>query len=194
MPRAGVTPDRVVETAVRIADAGGLASVTLAGVASELGVRTPSLYKHVEGLPALLRLVSVHAKRELAAVLGRAAVGRSRGDALRALAGAYRDWARERPGLYAAAQSAPAAGDAEDESASAAVVTVVFDALRGYGDDEDLLVDATRTLRAGLHGFVALEAAGGYALPRPLDASMGWWLDSLDRALTESGAASQRRN
>jgi AcrR family transcriptional regulator len=189
-----VTPDRVVATAVALADAGGLGSLTLAAVATELGVRTPSLYKHVDGLPALLRLVSVHAKQELAAVLGGAAVGRSRGDALRALAGAYRDWARERPGLYAAAQSAPAAGDAEDESASAAVVTVVFDALRGYGDDEDLLVDATRTLRAGLHGFVALEAAGGYALPRPLDASMGWWLDSLDRALTEAGGASQRRN
>ena len=157
-------------------------------------MRTPSLYKHVDGLPALHRLVSLHAKRELAVVLGQAAVGRSRADALKGLAGAYRDWARERPGLYAAAQSAPAPGDAEDETASAAVVQVVFDALRGYGGDEDLLVDATRTLRAGLHGFGALEAAGGYALPRPLDASMDWWLDSLDRALTESGAAPGRGN
>ncbi|MGN6577920.1 MAG: TetR/AcrR family transcriptional regulator [Nocardioides sp.] len=183
MPRAGVTPERVVETAVGIADASGLGSLTLAGVAGELGVRTPSLYKHVDGLPALHRLVALHAKQELAGVLGQAAVGRSRGEALRALARAYRDWARSRPGLYAAAQAAPTPGDTEDEAASAAVVQVVFDALRGYGDDEDLLVDATRTLRAGLHGFVALDAAGGYALPRPLDASMHWWLDSLDRAL-----------
>ncbi len=188
-----MTPERVVETAVGIADATGLDSLTLAGVAAELGVRTPSLYKHVDGLPALLRLISVHAKQELAAVLGQAAVGRSRADALRALAGAYRDWARARPGLYAAAQAAPAPGDAEDEAAAAAAVQVVFDALRGYGDDEDLLVDATRTLRAGLHGFVALDAAGGYALPRSLDASMDWWLDSLDRALTESGRAAPSR-
>ncbi len=186
-----MTPERVVETAVAIADASGLGSLTLAGVAVELGVRTPSLYKHVDGLPALHRLVAVHAKQELAGVLGQAAVGRSRGEALRALARSYRDWARSRPGLYAAAQGAPVPGDAEDEAASAAVVRVVFDALRGYGGDEDRLVDATRTLRAGLHGFVALEAAGGYALPRPLDASMDWWLDSLDRALT---GASQPRN
>ena len=188
-----MTPERVVATAVEIADTSGLGSLTLAGVASALGVRAPSLYKHVDGLPALHRLVSLHAKQELAGVLGQAAVGRSRGEALRALARAYRAWAGSRPGLYAAAQAAPVPGDAEDEAASGAVVRVVFDALRGYGDDDDVLVDATRTLRAGLHGFVALDAAGGYALPRPLDASMDWWLDSLDRALSEPGGATPAR-
>lgn len=183
MPRAGVTQERVVETAIRLADEGGPAAVTLAAVAAALGVRAPSLYKHVGGLPALRRLVAVRAKHELAAVLAQAAVGRSRGEALRALARAYREWAKRRPGLYAAAQAAPAPGDTEDEAASAAAVEVVFDALRGYVVADDVLVDATRTLRAGLHGFVALDAAGGYALDRPVDASLDWWLASLDRAL-----------
>ena len=117
-------------------------------------------------------------------MLSAAAVGRSRGDALRSLAHAYRDWALARPGLYAAAQVAPAADDPDDQEAAAAAVRVVFDALRGYGVGEDTMVDATRTLRAGLHGFVALDAAGGYALPRPLADSMDWWLDSMDAALS----------
>lgn len=72
-------------------------------------------------------------------------------------------------------------------AASDAVVTVVFDVLRGYDVGDDVVVDATRTLRAGLHGFVALEAAGGYRMARPVDASLGWWLDSLDRALASAG-------
>ena len=187
MPRAGVTPARVVEVAADLADKGGLESLTLAAVAAELGIRTPSLYKHVEGLPALRRLLAVRAKLDLAAVLGGAAVGRARGDALRTVALAYRDWAVAHPGLYAAAQAAPVPGDAEDVAASEAVVGVVFDVLRGYDVADDVLVDATRTLRAGLHGFVALEAAGGYAMARPVGDSLAWWLDSLDRALASAG-------
>ncbi len=183
MPRAGVTPDRVVEVATGLADADGLESLTLAAVAAELGVRTPSLYKHVDGLPALRRMLAVRATRDLAAVLGRAAVGRARRDALRAVALAYRDWAMEHPGLYTAAQAAPLPDDDEDVAASEAVVGVVFDVLRGYDVGDDVLVDATRTLRAGLHGFVALEAGGGYALARPVGDSLDWWLDSLDRSL-----------
>jgi AcrR family transcriptional regulator len=181
--RAGVTPERIVDEAVAVADACGWNALTLAAVAERLGVRTPSLYKHIAGLPELRRLAGVRAKRELAAVLSAAAVGRSRRDALRATALAYRDWARAHPGLYAAAQTAPSAGDAEDEAASAAAVQVVFDVLRGYGVPDDTLVDATRALRAGLHGFVVLDSVGGYALPRPLDDSLEWWIDSLDAAL-----------
>ncbi|MGZ4615461.1 MAG: TetR/AcrR family transcriptional regulator [Actinomycetes bacterium] len=184
MARAGVTPERVVDEAVAVADESGWDSLTLAAVADRLGVRAPSLYKHVGGLPDLRRLAGVRAKRELAAVLSAAAVGRSRGEALRSLAHAYRDWARARPGLYAAAQVAPSPDDPEDQEASGAAVRVVFEALRGYGASEETMVDATRTLRAGLHGFVALDAAGGYALPRPLADSMDWWLDSLDAALS----------
>ena len=72
-------------------------------------------------------------------------------------------------------------------AASEAVVGVVFSVLRGYDVADEVLVDATRTLRAGLHGFVALEAAGGYAMARPVSDSLAWWLDSLDHALATTG-------
>jgi AcrR family transcriptional regulator len=184
--RAGLSADRVVEEAAAVADEVGLEALTLAAVAHRVGVRTPSLYKHVEGgLPQLRRLLGVRAKRRLTAVLAEAALGRSRGDALRALAQAYRRWASAHPADYAAAQRAPVAGDGEDERASTEVTRVVFGALAGYDADEDTLVDAVRTLRAGLHGFVALDAAGGFALPRSLDDSFAWWLTTLDAALSD---------
>jgi AcrR family transcriptional regulator len=186
VPRAGLTPDRVVEEAARLANQSGLDTLTLAAVADALGVRVPSLYKHVAGMPELRRRLALRAKRRLTEVLTRAAVGRSRGDALRSVAGVYRDWAREHPADYTAAQAAPMPGDVEDEQASADVTGVVYDVLAGYGVDDDTLIDATRSLRAGLHGFVALEAAGGFALPRSLTDSLDWWLDSLDTALAAS--------
>jgi len=184
MPRAGLTSARVVDEAARIANRDGLERLTLAAVAGSLGVRVPSLYKHVGGLPALRRDLALRAKQELTVVLARATVGRSRGDALRALATAYRDWALDHPAEYVATQAPPAAGDDEDEAVSADLVSVVYDVLRGYGAGDHVLVDATRTLRAAIHGFAALEAAGGFAIPRSLDDSVEWFLEAVDARLS----------
>ena len=171
MPRAGLTQDRLVAEAEQIADSVGLHRLTLAALADQVGVKQPSLYKHIEGMDELQRRISIRAKIELVTVLGRAAVGRSRGDAIEAIAKAYRTWAHEHPGRYAAAQRAPRAGDADDEVASSAVVQVVADVLAGFNLAGDDAIDAIRALRSTLHGFVSLEAAGGFGLPVDVDRS-----------------------
>jgi hypothetical protein len=113
----------------------------------------------------------LRAKDELAIVLGRAAVGRARGEAIAAMALAYRAWAHQHPGRYAAAQRAPVPGDIDDEIASASVTQVAFDVMAGYELRDEDAVDAIRALRAALHGFVTLEAAGGFGLPVDMDRS-----------------------
>ncbi|HJY03666.1 MAG TPA: TetR family transcriptional regulator, partial [Streptosporangiaceae bacterium] len=50
MPRAGLTEARVVDEAEQMADEVGLSGLTLAALADRLGVRYPSLYKHVDGM------------------------------------------------------------------------------------------------------------------------------------------------
>jgi hypothetical protein len=97
---------------------------------------------------------------------------------------AYRQWAREHPGRYMAAQRAPAPGDADDEAASRAATQVVFDVLAGYQLHDDDAVDATRALRSALHGFVTLEAAGGFGLPVDIDRSFDRLVRSLVTALS----------
>ena len=47
--KVGIRVDDVVEAAATVADAEGLEAVTLARVAAVLGVRSPSLYAHVDG-------------------------------------------------------------------------------------------------------------------------------------------------
>jgi AcrR family transcriptional regulator len=183
MPRAGVTSDRVIEQAELLADEVGLADVTLAQIAARLDVKVPSLYKHVAGLDAVLRLVEARAKADLGQTLGRAAVGVAGDAAVDALAHAYRDWARRHPGRYPATLRAPDPDDAAAMAASAAAVQVVYDTLAGYGLTGDDAIDATRAFRAALHGFVALEAAGGFGLPRDVDRSFGRMVDALKTAL-----------
>jgi AcrR family transcriptional regulator len=173
VPRAGLTPERVVTAAETLTDEVGVDDLTLAALADRLGVRQPSLYKHVDGLPALKRTIALRAKRELGEVLARAGVGKARDDAIRSLAAAYRTWAGQHPGRYHASVRAADISDPEDEAATAAAVGVVLDVLAGYGFTGADAVHAARALRSAMHGFVSLEAAGGFGLPESLDDSYG---------------------
>jgi AcrR family transcriptional regulator len=56
-PRPGLSPDAIVEAAVRVADAEGLDAVSMARVAAELGFTTMSLYRYVANKDELLQLM-----------------------------------------------------------------------------------------------------------------------------------------
>jgi AcrR family transcriptional regulator len=189
MPRAGLSTASVVASAAEIADAEGLDGLTLARLASSVGVRTPSLYNHVGSLDDVRRRVALVGLRELADALRDAAVGRAGDDALRAMADAYRAYAVRHPGRYAATQRAPAAGDDEVLAAAGAAVDVVLAILRGYRLEGDDAIHAARAVRSALHGFVALETGGGFGLPVDLDESYARMVAALARGLSDSGRA-----
>jgi len=195
-----------------VADAFGLERLTLAAVAERFGVTVPSLYKHIDGLEALKRDLAVMGVRELTVAMSTAAVGRAGRDALHAIANAIRDYAHSHPGLYAASVRGPGPGDAELIAANEAALAIFMAALSGYGitdhssrfgqlldrtapaapQDERSLrdaIDAVRSLRAAVHGFVTLEATGGFGLPRSLDATYTRLIDSLDTAFRTWPAA-----
>jgi AcrR family transcriptional regulator len=171
MPRMGLDAARVVDVAATIADADGLGAVTLARVADELGVRAPSLYNHVDGRDGLQRAIALRAVRDLTDVLRDAAVGRSGADALTAAARAYRAYALAHPGRYAATVTAPSADDTEHLAAAKETVDVVLAILRQWDLEGDDAVHAARAFRSAVHGFLALETAGGFGIPIDLDTS-----------------------
>lgn len=187
MPRAGLDTEAVVAAAARLADADGFESVTLARLAAQLGVRPPSLYAHVDGLDDVRRKLGARGAAELADALGRAIEGRSGRDALRALADAYRDYARDHPGSYAASQrSRDLQGDVAADTASEAAMRVALAALREYGLEDDDRVHAVRMVRVALHGFVSLEAEGGFAMAQSPDDTFERLVALLDTGLRQS--------
>ncbi|WP_398695822.1 TetR/AcrR family transcriptional regulator [Streptomonospora wellingtoniae] len=174
----------MTEQAARVCDEEGFDRLSLAAVAKRCGVAVPSLYKHVGGLEALRREVGTAAAAEIARVLGDAAIGRSGADALRAVARAYRDYARTRPGRYAALQQAPRP---EDDAGAAAVfyrsVEVLASILAGFGLPDEARIDVIRWLRGTLHGFVDLELRGGFGLPQSVDGSFEVVVEALVQTL-----------
>ena len=185
MPRAGLDLGRVLDAAVAVADADGLAALALARLAADLGVKVPSLYNHVSSLDGLRRDLKLRGLRELAAALRDAAVGRAGSDAFLAVADAQRDFARRHPGLYAASSAVSPADDDEVRAASEDVLAVIYAVLRGYGLEGRDAVHAVRALRAAIGGFVGLEAGAGFGMPVDVDESFRWLVRVLDRGLRD---------
>jgi AcrR family transcriptional regulator len=180
MPRAGLDPSIVVARAAATVDEHGLAALTLSRVAADLGVATPSLYKHVGGLDDLVDRIADAAAADLAARIGDASRGRAGRDALVAVADAYRAFAQDHPGTYPLTQrnrDTPAWTAAASDAISAVAV-----ALSGYGITEQD-VARIRFVRAALHGFVDLERSGGFGLPASVDASFALLVDAVDASL-----------
>jgi AcrR family transcriptional regulator len=182
VPRAGLSTQAVVAEAVRLVDENGRDRLTLAALAKRFGVALPSLYKHVAGIDDLHRRLAVAAVTDLGTRLRAAATGRSGTAALGAIAAAYRAYAREHPGCYG--YLLRAAGDSgEHADAAADVLDVLLQVLAGYDLAGDDAVDAARFLRSTVHGFVSLESAGGFGLPRAADRSFEKSVEAVDRAL-----------
>jgi AcrR family transcriptional regulator len=165
--------ERVISAAAQVADADGLDKLTLTRVAAILGVRQPALYRHVDGFDDLLRSLSLQGREILAQRLTDAAVGLSGDDSVAAVGHAWRQMVRDHPGLYAATDRYPCAGDAELEAAVERVLAVLGQALRGYDLTEEDRVHAARALRSAFHGFSHLESGDGHPLPHDPEDTFG---------------------
>ncbi|GAA0461373.1 TetR/AcrR family transcriptional regulator [Streptomyces stramineus] len=179
MVRAGLTAERVTLTGAELADEAGFDHVSMSQVARRLGVKDASLYTHVRGLADLRGRIALLAADEKTLRIAEETAGRAGKDALVAYANAWREYAHRHPGRYAATQ-APIRIDPElaaEAPGPRRAVELTYGMLRGYGLAEPDLTDAVRLLRSTFHGFVALEAAGGFTHGRSPQQS---WVRALD--------------
>jgi AcrR family transcriptional regulator len=184
MPRAGLAPAAVTAAGADLADELGFDQLSMGLVAERLGVRTPSLYKHVDSLADLAHRIAVLAAVELGDALRDALQGLTGRDALVAAAQTFRGFVREHPGRYAATLGARATGpDDEYARATARVLESLAVVVRGYGIDAGSEIHTLRMLRSQLHGFSTLEAGGGFQLGADVDDSFAWAVNFLDQGL-----------
>jgi len=182
--RAGLTAAEVVRVAADIADETGFANVTLGLVAERLGVRAPSLYKHVDGLADLQHRIATLAMTEFGDIASDAAAGLAGRDALAALASALRSYVTAHPGRYTATIGAEFTGpDDPLLKAGTRVIELIGAVLRGYRIDEALIVHAIRSVRCTLHGWAVLQAVNGFQWSGDLDVSFEALIDFMDNGL-----------
>jgi AcrR family transcriptional regulator len=167
--RAGLDAETIVQKAAELADKGGLGTLSMATLASHLGVRTPALYHYFAGLAGLRRALALLGLQEGSARIGRAVMGKAGDDAVFALAHALRTFAKEHPGIYEAASRAPDPEDREWQSDGREVVEIMVRALSAYRLSHDDARHVVRMLRSIVHGCVTLELIGGFGPPLEVD-------------------------
>lgn len=188
--KIGLTPQSVLAAAVEVADDHGFEGVTLAAVAGLLGVRSPSLYAHYDGLAALHRALCLHTASTLAESLQAARVGHPGTLGLAAVCQAYLKYARAHPGWYEAVHAvAPQAHDAELYRALTEVVMPIVGCLSEMGVPAAEMIHQTRVVRSALHGFALLEQGNGFGRPVDFDLSF----ERLVALLTSGVAANSRQ-
>ena len=186
MPRAGLTGHEVVASAAGLADEIGYSGLTMGLLAGRLGVRPPSLYKHVDGLADLQHRVAALAMTELGEVIGDAVQGRAGLDALAAMMSAVRAYVTAHPGRYTATIGAEPAGPGDPLLvAGTRVINSITAVLRGYGVSDADMDHALRTIRSTMHGFAMLEASRGFQWEADPDESFAWMIRFIDRGLRQ---------
>jgi AcrR family transcriptional regulator len=183
MVRAGLTAERLVSAGAELADEKGFDQVTVSALARRFDVKVASLYWHLDSSHGLKTRIALLALEEMADRAASALAGRAGKDALTALANIYRDYAREHPGRYAAAQYRL---DPQTAATSAGVRHAEFTRaiLRGYDLTEPDQTHAVRLLGSFFNGYVSLESGGGFDHSSP-DSQQTWerLLDALDALL-----------
>ena len=137
-------------------------------LAEAMGIRAPSLYKHVQSKEHLEALLMAEAFRgmgaELHGAITGARMGRSKTTALAKLGRAYRRWALAHPHLYRLVTDGPLPRERLPDGLEAWTAEPVIVALGGDPD-------RARAAWAFAHGMVDLEIAGRFPPDADLDAA-----------------------
>jgi AcrR family transcriptional regulator len=188
VPRAGLTAAAVTAAGAALADEAGLAQLSMGALADRLGVKTPSLYKHVDGLADLNHRIAVLATTELGDAIRDATQGRAGHDALVAAADTMRRYVIRHPGRYASATGTPTTEPDDPLALARQRFLGSFAAvLHGYRLDADQEIHALRTLRSMMHGFITLEVAGSFQYDTDITTSFSWMTELFHEGLRALG-------
>jgi AcrR family transcriptional regulator len=172
--RTRLDKEQVVQAAVELINEKGVEALTLKRLAQRLGIRSPSLYNHIDGLPDLQRELARENARRLERRFADAAIAKTGAGAMQALAVAYREYILENRGLYMASLRASRNRepvDLELQRLEGRVVEIALAVVASFGYQGDDGLHVVRGLRSLVHGFASLEIAGGFGLSLDKDES-----------------------
>lgn len=172
--RIRLDKNAVLQAAAELVNAEGSDVLTLSRLAEKLGIQTPSLYNHVEGLPGLQRELAVMNARLLADRLSEAAIGKSGPDLFMEVSQAFRSYVKEYPGLYMSTLRSSGTQQVQDENLQREeerALKVGLAVMSSIGLQAEDGVHGLRAFRSMVHGFATLEIAGGFGLPQDCDES-----------------------
>lgn len=152
--------NEIVSVARRLLERDGPDGLTMRAIAAEMGIRAPSLYKHIADKHELEVALMTDCFVEQARAFTAAAADTD--DPIGAFGAYYRSWALEHPHLYRLMTDRPVPRDDLPEGVEDAAAAPLVEAVGGD-------IDRARAVWAFAHGMVVLELAGRFPVDADLD-------------------------
>jgi AcrR family transcriptional regulator len=160
----------IIAAARALLEEEGAGALSMRRLADRLGIRAPSIYKHLPDKRSLEAALISEGFEETAVAFAAAVDGAE--EPLVALAAAYRDFARAHPHLYRLMTERPLPRELLAPGAEARAAQPLLDALGGD-------IDRARAAWAFAHGMTILELNGRFPPGADVDAAWRRGLDAL---------------
>ena len=177
--KAGLDKAIILDVAAKMTDEKGIANITLKSLAEELGVKSPSLYKHIKGLDELHKELMLYSWKLLEKDVMKAAIGKAKDDAIIAMCYAYRNFVKLHGGLFETMQWYNMYKSDEHLQATDELVSILFQVLDGYDLLEEQKVHIVRMPRGFLQGFFSIENHDGFGNSLTIDDTFDFALQIL---------------
>lgn len=163
----------ILETSFYLANEFGFENLTMKLIASRLEIRPPSIYNHISDIDEVKIGVATLTLSKLAEFLKGSVEKKiletsDQAEILKSLCFSYREFAKGYSGVYSAIL--PSAEKYPDMLASSReIIEICMKSLGLTGQVDSSSIHKIRIMRSTLHGFVSLEAAGGFGLSESVD-------------------------
>ncbi len=171
MSRNGLDTNRIISRAAQMANEMGLENITLKMLADDLGVKSPSLYNHIDGLDDLKMQLMVYGWKQMEQRIIQAVIGISGYDAIKAGCYAFYEYATENPGVFDAMLWYNKFQNAETMEATKGLFSVLFKITASLNISEENCNHIIRTLRGFLEGFSLLVNNAAFGNPISIEES-----------------------
>lgn len=168
MSKTRLDASLVITKAAQLANKVGLEQITLKMLAEELGIKSPSLYNHINGLDDLRKQLMIYGWKQMQEQIAQSVIGISGYDALKAMCYAFYDYATDNPGVFNAMLWYNKFQNEETSEATSGLLSIIFKVVAGLNLPEEYGFHLIRTFRGFLEGFSLLVNNESFGHPLPI--------------------------
>ena len=163
MAKKGLNREMIIDTALRLVEERGPMGLSMRELAVALDVKAASLYNHISGMDELMGQVGLRATQMRTDAQLEAIQGKTRADALLALADAYHAFAMAHENLDRVIMGLQRNLSPVLPQAGELVLKPILQVLDSYDLSRDAKIHWQRVLRATMHGFCVHQHIGGFS-------------------------------
>lgn len=171
MSRADIDKSVIINKAVELANEIGFEKVTLKLLASNLNIKPPSLYNHINGLEDLQKEVMLYGWKQVEERIIEAAIGVTGYDALEAMGRTFYKYATENPGVFDAMLWYNKFQSDEMQDATKRIFSVIYKIFSTLNISQENCDHLIRTYRAFLEGYILLVNNNAFGHPLSIEDS-----------------------